>query len=128
MATGLSRLASDGQDVAVVEQAIEDGGGDDGVAKDVAPLADAPIVGEEDRASFVLSGYELEEEMGGVFLEGQVSDLVDDQDLGLRVERVGRRSRGGAAGRRARRARSAQRDGRRSCHGCGRRRPRGSIG
>ena len=58
MATGLSRLASDGQDVAVVEQAIEDGGGDDGVAKDVAPLADAPIVGEEDRASFVLSGYE----------------------------------------------------------------------
>jgi hypothetical protein len=37
-------LAADGEDVAVVEQAVEDRGGDDGVAEDVAPFADAPAM------------------------------------------------------------------------------------
>jgi hypothetical protein len=33
-------VAADGQDVAVVEKPVEDGGGDDGIAEDLAPFAD----------------------------------------------------------------------------------------
>ena len=55
--------------MAVVEQPVEDGGGDDGVAEDGTPLADRAVAGDQQAAALVASGDELEEEMRGVALK-----------------------------------------------------------
>jgi hypothetical protein len=79
-------VAADGEDVAVVEQAVEDGGGHPRIAKDLAPLADGAIAGGEQAAALVPPRHELEEEMGGVLLERQVAEFVEDEPLRLGVE------------------------------------------
>ena len=56
----------------MVEESVEDGGGDDGVAEDVSPLSDAAVAGEEHGAALVAAGDELEEEVCGVLLQGEV--------------------------------------------------------
>ena len=57
--------AVDRQDDAVVEQAVEDGGGDGGVVEDLAPAGDAAVGGEDDRAVFVAAGDRSEERRVG---------------------------------------------------------------
>ena len=74
-------VALDDHGVAVVEEPVEHGGGDHLVAKNVAPLGDHLIGGDEHAASLVTAGDELEEEIRGLLLEGQVAELVDDQDF-----------------------------------------------
>jgi hypothetical protein len=46
-----------------------------------APLADRAVAGEEQTAALVAARDELEEEMGGIGLKGQIAELVDDQQL-----------------------------------------------
>ena len=70
----------------VVQQAVEDGGGDDGVAEDLAPGAQALIAGQDDRAPLVAARDELKEEIGALAVDGDVADLVDDQQLRLRQD------------------------------------------
>ena len=43
----------DGDDGGVVQEAVEDGGGDGGVGQHGAPVGDAAVGGEHDRAVFV---------------------------------------------------------------------------
>jgi hypothetical protein len=43
-------LAADVENVAVVQEPIEDGGGDDGVAQDPIPFAEALVRGQDDAA------------------------------------------------------------------------------
>src|SRR3546814_8558401 len=74
---------------AVVQQAIQDGGGDHRVAEHRAPLGDRAVRGEQDRAALVTPADQLEEQVGGVRIERQVAELVDDQQL--RPERKGTR-------------------------------------
>jgi hypothetical protein len=64
-------IASDGEDVAMVEQAVEDRGGDDGIVEDGAPFGDRPVAGEQDAAALVAARHELKEEVCGVALEGR---------------------------------------------------------
>ena len=66
-------VAADGDDVAVVKQAVEDGGGHDRIAEDLAPFADGAVAGDEQAAAFVAARHELEEEVRGVRLERQVA-------------------------------------------------------
>ena len=68
----------------MVEQAVEDGGGDDGVAEHLAPLGEALVRGEDDRAALVAGGDQREEGSRRESVVGPDAELVDDQDLGAR--------------------------------------------
>ena len=58
---------------------VDQGGGDHGVAEDLAPLLEAAVAGDDDRAAFVAAGDEREEQVGGLAFQWEVADLVDDQ-------------------------------------------------
>lgn len=76
-------LAADRDDVSVLQQTVEDRGGDDGIAEDLPRLADGPIRGEQDAAAFVATAHGLEEDMRRIGLDGQVAQFIDDQQLGF---------------------------------------------
>ena len=46
----------DGDDVAVVEVAVEDGGGEDFVGEDLSPFAEGLVAGDDDGAFLVAAG------------------------------------------------------------------------
>src|SRR5258708_17521955 len=53
----------DGDDVAVVEEAVEDGGGEDFVGEDLAPFAEGLVAGDDDGAFLVAAGDDLKDEV-----------------------------------------------------------------
>jgi hypothetical protein len=77
-----------------VDEPVDEGGGDHGVAEDFAPGLEAAVAGDDDRAAFVAAGDQGEEQVGGLAFQRQVADLVDDQQAvalqapQLAVERV----------------------------------------
>ena len=79
-------VAADVDGDRVVEEAIEDGRRDDGIAEDLAPRAEALVAGQDDGAALVATGDELEEEVGAVAIDRDVADLVDHEQRGLREE------------------------------------------
>lgn len=86
----------DGEDLAVVEEAVEDRGGDDVVvAEDAPPLVERHVGGDDHRAVRVFLAHELEEERRALRVHRRVAQLVDDQQflpaqlLQLPPERVG---------------------------------------
>ena len=72
-------VALDVDDFGVVDEPIDHGGGDGVVAEDFAPAAEGLVRGHDDGGAFVAGGDELEEQVRGFGFEGQVADLVDDQ-------------------------------------------------
>src|SRR5262249_60583266 len=66
----------------VMEDAVQDGSGDDAVAEHLAPAAKALIAGEDHGAALVAAADELKEEVGPGAIDGQVADLVDDKQAG----------------------------------------------
>src|SRR5262249_19213941 len=56
------------------------------IAEDSAPLADRTVGGDQHATALVAARDELEEVMGGVRLERQIAELVDDEELGLGEE------------------------------------------
>ena len=69
--------------MAVVEKAIEDRSRHHGVAEHATPLPDRAVGGDQHRAALIAPRHELEEEVRGVRLEGQIAELVDDQEFGF---------------------------------------------
>ena len=65
----------------VVDEPVDECGGDHGVAEDLAPGFEAAVAGDDDRAAFIAAGDQGKEQVRGLSLEGQVADLVDDQQL-----------------------------------------------
>ena len=65
--------------MALVEQPIDEHGGHDLVAEDATPLLEALVGGEDGGADLVAPVDELEEEGGVRAGDGEVADLVDDQ-------------------------------------------------
>ena len=61
-----------------MDDAVDHRGGDGLVAEDAAPAGERQVRGQDQRGVFVAGGDELEEQVRGVLLEGQVADLVDD--------------------------------------------------
>jgi hypothetical protein len=61
--------------VAVVQQAIEDRGRDDGIAEDRAPFPDRAVGGDQQAAALVAPRDKLEE-VRGVGLEGQIRETT----------------------------------------------------
>ena len=78
--------AFDVDDDGVVEQSVEQGGGDDGIAEQLAPFREAAVGGEDHGALLVAGVDELEEQVGGAAVDGDVADLVDDEQRGAGEE------------------------------------------
>ena len=78
--------AFDLDDDGMVEEAVQQGCRDDGIAEDLAPFGEAAIGGEDHRPFFVAGVDELEEEVGAAGGDRQVADLVDDEQAGAAVE------------------------------------------
>ena len=72
-------VAFEGDDFGVVDEPVDHGGGDDVVAEHFAPAAEGLVAGDDQRGSFVAGGDELEEQVRGFGFEGDVADLVDDE-------------------------------------------------
>src|SRR5438477_2453198 len=56
----------------VVDEPVDQGGSDHRVAEDLAPLLEAAVRGDGDRAAFVAAGDESEEQVGGLAFEREV--------------------------------------------------------
>ena len=69
-------------DDGVMEKAVEQGGGNNRVAKDLTPFGEAAVGGEDHRPFLVTSIDELEEEIAAALDDRQIADLVDDQESG----------------------------------------------
>src|SRR3989442_6887901 len=78
-------LALDGEDLGVMDDAIDERGGRGGVGEDRRPLAERQVGGEHEALAFVAAADDLKEEVGGPRVLGQVADLVDDEDGALAV-------------------------------------------
>ena len=76
-------VAADVDDVAAVEQPVEQRGGHDLVAEDLSPLLEALVGGEHGRSVLVAPVDELEEQDGAAPGDGEVADLIDDQERGV---------------------------------------------
>src|SRR5947207_2395139 len=79
-------LALDHEGVAVMQESIEDGGGDDVVAEDLTRLRHALIRRDQHRRFLVAMAHELKEEMSTLAFERHVAELVDDEQLRFAVE------------------------------------------
>lgn len=93
----------------MVQQPIENGGGQDLVAEDGAPLRNNLIGGDQQAAPLIAAGDELKKEMRAAPFKRQVAELVDDEELRFAVKQqpIGqlplrlRFGEGGESGRRA---------------------------
>src|SRR5271165_6459138 len=70
----------------VVQEPVEDRGGDDRIAEDRTPFAVALVGSENDTASLVTGADELKEDGRAEFVQRQISHLIDDKDLGREVD------------------------------------------
>jgi hypothetical protein len=73
-------------DHGVMQEPIEERGGNHRVAEDLAPLGKAPVGGEDHGAPLVASVDQLEEQAAAIGDDRQVADLVDDQKRGTAEE------------------------------------------
>lgn len=64
-----------------MRESVDEGDGAGCVWEDGGPVAEGEVGGQDDGAFLVPSGHDLEEQVGGVCIEGQVSDLVDHQQV-----------------------------------------------
>jgi hypothetical protein len=71
-------VALEGDDLSVVDEAVDHGRGDHVVAEDLTPAAEWLVAGDDQAGPFVAGRDELEEQVGRLGLEGDVAHLVDD--------------------------------------------------
>ena len=84
------RLALDVNDSAVMQDAVQDGGGDGDVGKDLVPLGEGLVGGKDGGRLLISPGNQLEEQVCALDVHGEVADLVDDKHpiLGENLELV----------------------------------------
>lgn len=70
----------------VVQQPIKQGGGDDRIAEHLVPFCEAPVRGQDHGAFFVAGVDQLEEQVGAAAGDGQIPDLVNDEQRGSGIE------------------------------------------
>src|SRR4029453_17423410 len=73
--------ALDLDDDGMVQQAIKQGRGDNRAAEDVAPFGEAAVRGQDHGAPPKTGVNELKDQIAAAGDDGQVADLVDDQQL-----------------------------------------------
>ena len=67
-------------DVAVVGDAVEQGGGHLGIAEDLDPLGEGQIGSDDQAGALVELADEVEQELAAGLGEGEVAELVDDDE------------------------------------------------
>src|SRR5271156_807270 len=72
-------VSFEGDDFGVVDEAVDHGGGDGVIAEDLTPAAERLVAGDDEAGPLVAGGDELEEQVGGLGLEGDAAHLIDDQ-------------------------------------------------
>lgn len=94
--THAAAVSPDADDMAVVEQAVDQGACHDVVSEHLAPLLEALVGGEDRGSALVAAGHQLVEEHGAGGRDGEVADLVDDEDgwKGQGLEPVGEATAG----------------------------------
>src|SRR5271163_539948 len=64
----------------MMEEAVEDGGGDGGVTvEDGGPLLEGFVGGDYDRAAFVACADDLEEKIGPALVDGEITDFIQNE-------------------------------------------------
>ena len=69
----------------MVEESVEDGGGEDVIAEHAAPFGEAFVTSDDHGAALIPSGDQLEDHVGFGPVQWQVADFVTDQDRGSEV-------------------------------------------
>src|SRR3954454_16621469 len=72
-------------DVRAVGEAVDDGFGEAGVVEDLGPFAEGQVGGDDQRPAFVALGEALEDELGGAGRQGEIAELIQDDQLGAGV-------------------------------------------
>src|SRR5262245_64029075 len=73
-------------DHGVVQKSVEQGRRDDGIPKNVPPLAEAAIRGQDHRALLIAGVDQLEEQIAGASADGEIADLINDEKRGVAKE------------------------------------------
>jgi hypothetical protein len=73
-------------DDSVVEEPVQQRGGNDGVAEHLSPFGEAAVGGEDHGGLLVAGIDELEEEIGAAGRDWQVADFVDDEQAAAAEE------------------------------------------
>jgi hypothetical protein len=68
-------------DVGLVGDAVDDGGGESWVDEGLGPFAERGVGGNGDSGSFLSFGEDLEEQLGGVLVEADVAEFVDREEV-----------------------------------------------
>ena len=66
-------------DDSVVQKSVQQGRRDDWIAENFPPFAEAAIGGQDHRAPLVAGVDQLEEQIAGAGPDGEIADLIDDQ-------------------------------------------------
>ncbi len=77
-------VAANGQHVAVVQEPVEDCGGDHRIGEHHAPFGNAAVRRDQHGPGLIAPADQLEEQVCRVGLQRQVPEFVDDQQLRLR--------------------------------------------
>ena len=73
------RLALDVDDGAVMQDTIQDGGGNGNVSKDLVPLGEG-LIGSEDGGSLLIpSGNQLKEQISPLNVHRKIANFVDNE-------------------------------------------------
>jgi len=76
-------LSFNGDELAAVDESIDERDNGGGVGKDFSPLAKHLIGGDQQRAFEVAAGDDLEEQVGVAGVIGEIAELVEDEQLWL---------------------------------------------
>ena len=84
------RLAFDVNNGAVMQDTIQDSGGNGDVGKDLVPLGEGLIGSEDGGGLLIASGNQLEKQISALNVHGEIADFVDNQHpvLGQHFELV----------------------------------------
>ena len=64
----------------MVQEAVEDGGGQGGVAiEDLRPVLEHAVGGDRDGALLVAVADDLKQQVGAGFVDGQIPELIEDE-------------------------------------------------
>ena len=72
-------LTGEDHDMGVVDQAVNEGGGEAVVPKDSIPLAELQVGSNDEALPFIAVGDHLEKQFSGVLMEWDKANLVNDQ-------------------------------------------------
>ena len=75
--TGAIRFAVDGEDLGVVDDAVDQGDHAGGIGEDLGPFGERAVRGQQQAFVLVAAAHDLEEQIGIAVAVGEVAHLVD---------------------------------------------------